>query len=117
GTVQGQWVVLHDGGTCEALPGGGGDGRIAALALCQQPRAADILVIGSGLGLCQAFLTLDSVRQVTWAQGDSDYMRQIIRLIPPNLRVADHRLRRLEGDVRARLAAEGARYDLVVINL
>ena len=68
-------------------------------------QAADILVIGSGLGLCQAFLTLDSVRQVTWAQGDSDYMRQISRLTPPDLRIADRRLRRLEGDVRERLAA------------
>ena len=117
GNLEGQWVVLRDGSTCEALPGGEGDARTAALALCQQPQAADILVIGSGLGLCQAFLSLDSVRQVTWAQGDGDYMRRVIQLIPPGLRIDDHRLRRLEGDVRTRLAQEGERYDLVIINL
>ncbi len=117
GTVQGRWVVLRDGAACEALPFGGGDGRTAALALCQQPRAADILVVGSGLGLCQAFLTLDTVRQVAWAQGDSGFMRQIAAHAPPDLRVADRRLRRLEGDLRTRLTAEGARYDLVILNL
>ena len=117
GSIPGQWVVLRDGGVCEVLPGGSGSGRIAALALCQQPRAADILVIGSGLGLCQAFLALDSVRQVTWAQGDPGYMRQLAGRVPPACRVADRRLHGLEDDLRARLAADGARYDLVILNL
>jgi spermidine synthase len=116
GLYREQWVVLRDGGTCEALPDTGGNGRIAAIGLSQHPGAKQILVIGSGLGLCQALLTLETVEEVTWAQGDNDYMRRIGPLVPPAFQTPNPRLRLLEGDLRARLAAEGPRYDLVILN-
>jgi len=117
GTYQGQWVVVREGGVAEALPDEAGTGRKAAIALCQNPGAKRVLVIGSGLGLCRQFLRLPQTENVTWAHCDSEYVKQINKFVPEDLKVSDNRFCPVAGDIRAKLAGEKNYYDLVIINL
>ncbi len=117
GVYQDQWVALRDGATCEVLPDTSGSGRTAGTALCQNPGARSILVIGSGLGLCYRLLTLPQIEQVTRAHSDGAYVRTVERYIPPQFKVDDDRLQRYGGDIRTRLAAMTNQFDLVLLNL
>ncbi|UCE47019.1 MAG: hypothetical protein JSW47_15585, partial [Phycisphaerales bacterium] len=117
GTYQDQWVAIREGGVVEALPDESATGRTAAMTLCQQPDAKNILVIGSGLGLCRQFLNLPQIDTVTWAHCDSDYLQKVNEFIPPEFRITDQRLKSLAGDIRPVLAAQQGFFDLVVLNL
>ncbi|HUW19967.1 MAG TPA: 4Fe-4S binding protein [Sedimentisphaerales bacterium] len=117
GVYQGQWVAVREGSACEALPDHESAGRIAAIGLCQNPRAARILVIGSGLGLCYEFLRLPQIENVTWAHCDSEYVQEVEKFIPAELRIKDPRFHKLAGDVRTLLDEEKQHYDLVILDL
>jgi len=117
GTYQGQWVAIREGGVTEALPDKSAAGRIAAIALCQNPDARKVLVIGSGLGLCRELLQLPQIQTVAWAHCDSEYVQKVSEFIPPGLQVTDRRLKPLSGDVRSALAGKQERFDIVVLNL
>lgn len=117
GTYRGQWVAIREGGVAEALPDESAAGRIAAVALCQKPDAANILVVGTGLGLCREFLKLPQIQTVTWTHCDRQYALEVNRFIPAELRVTDPRLHLLAGDVRAMLAGKQKMYDIVIVNL
>ncbi|MEE9370311.1 MAG: hypothetical protein V3W45_02465, partial [Sedimentisphaerales bacterium] len=117
GLYHGQWVAVREGSVCEALPDESTTGRIAAIGLCQNPDAERVLVVGSGLDLCYQFLRLPQVEHVTWAHSDNEYVQEVSRFIPPELKVADKRFYHLAGDIRSLLAKEKRYYDLVIINL
>ncbi len=104
GDYQGQWVVLNQGSICEALPYEAASGRVAAIGLCQKPDAKNILVVGSGLGICRELLNLAQIQEVTWAHPDSEYVQEINRFIPSEFRIADQRFYPFAGDVRELLA-------------
>jgi len=117
GVYQGQWIAVREGSTCEVLPDESSAGRIAAIGLCQNPKAARVLVIGSGLGLCRQFLRLPQIEDVTWTHCDSEYVQEVDRFIPARLKINDRRFHKLAGDVRSLLTEKEQYYDLVVLNL
>jgi predicted membrane-bound spermidine synthase/Na+-translocating ferredoxin:NAD+ oxidoreductase RnfG subunit len=117
GVYRDQWVAVREGSVCEALPDKSSAGRIAAIALCQNPGAKRVLVIGSGLGLCYEFLYLKQIEKVTWVHSDSEYVQKVGNFIPLKFRTSDGRLNLLSGDVRSLLAKEKQYYDLVILNL
>ncbi|GAI20137.1 unnamed protein product, partial [marine sediment metagenome] len=110
GVYQGQWVAIREGSTCEALPDHESAGRIAAITLCQKPKAKRVLVIGSGLGLCHEFLRLPQIETISWAHCDNEYVRELNRFIPPELKITDERFYPLAGDVRSLLTEEKPHY-------
>ena len=117
GTYRGQWVVLSQGSTVEAIPDKETTGRIAAIALSQKPDAKKILVVGSGLGLCYEFLHLPQIKNVTWTQCDNEYIRSVDKWLPAQFKTNDSRLLCPPGDIRAQLANQENSYDIVIINL
>jgi spermidine synthase len=117
GVYQDQWIAVREGSVCEALPDKSNTGQIAAIALCQNPDAKTVLVIGSGLGLCQEFLLLPQIEQVTWTNSDSEYVQMVDDFIPLKFKIDDKRLHLLKGDIRSQLAKDKRCYDLVIINL
>jgi len=117
GTYRGQWLAVREGSVCETLPDDESAGRIAAIHLSQRPDARNILIIGSGLGLCYKFLELPQIQQLTWTHYDSQYVQQLEQYIPTELKVTDERLRRVAGDVRSMLSKQKQYYDIVILNL
>ena len=117
GFYQDQWVVVREGSTCEVLPGESSAGRIAAIGLCQNPDAARILVVGSGLGLCYEFLRLPQTEIITWAHCDNEYVQMADRFIPPKLKITDERLEASADDARSLLDKKKQYYDIAIINL
>jgi spermidine synthase len=117
GTYHGQWVVISQGSTCEALPDKAASGRIAATVLSQKPDAKKILVIGSGLGLCYEFLLLDQIEQITWTHYDNQYAQKIDSFLPAQFKISDRRLSCPAGDIRSQLDKLKNFYDIVIINL
>jgi spermidine synthase len=117
GIYHDQWVAVREGSVTEALPDESTAGRIAAIGLCQNPDAERVLVIGSGLGLCRELLKLPQIEDVTWTHCDNEYVQQVNKFIPPELKISDERFGRLAGDVRSLLARKKQYYDLVILNL
>ncbi len=117
GIYQGQWIAIREGSVVETLPDESSAGRIAAMSLSQKPDANEILVIGSGLGLCNKLLELPQIESVIWAHYDNEYVNKINRYIPTDLRVTDPRLDFLNYDVRSFLAGEQQSFDIVTLNL
>jgi len=117
GVYHGQWVAVREGSVTESLPDESTAGRIAAIGLCQNPDAKRVLVIGSGLGLCKELLKLPQIEDVTWTHCDNEYVQQVGKFIPPELKVSDERFHRLAGDVRSLLAEKKQYYELVILNL
>jgi predicted membrane-bound spermidine synthase/Na+-translocating ferredoxin:NAD+ oxidoreductase RnfG subunit len=117
GTYRGQWVAIREGSVAEALPDESSAGRIAAIALCQKPDARNVLVIGSGLGLCRELLQLPQIENVTWTHCDSEYVQKVNRYIPLELKITDERFETTTGDVRSLLAGRHESFDIVILNL
>jgi len=117
GVYQGQWVVVSQGSVCEALPDRSTASQIAALSLCQNPSAEHILVIGSGLGLCNELLRLPQIKTVDWAHTDTEYVRCVNEFIPEEFRINDRRFQPLSEDVRSSLVWKKQYYDIVIVNL
>jgi len=117
GLYRGQWLVVRQGSVVEALPDEAAAGRIAALTLCQNPKARRILVIGSGLGLSQQFLRLGQTEKVTWGHCDRQYLMKLGKFIPADMRITDGRLDYIADDVRSMLAGIKEDNDIVIINL
>jgi spermidine synthase len=117
GVYQDQWVAIREGSVCEALPNKSAAGQIAALSLCQNPGAENVLVVGSGLGVCYEFLRLPQIKSVTWAHCDSEYAQKVDRTISPQFKITSERFHRLDGDVRMLLSSRKQYYDIVIVNL
>ena len=117
GIYNGQWVAVREGSVVETLPDETTAGRVAAIGLCQKPDASKVLVIGSGLGLCQGLLQLPNIENVTWAHCDSEYIQKVNKFIPPELAINDRRLHPLAGDVRALLPEKQQLFDIVFLDL
>ncbi len=117
GTYRGQWVVVSQGSTCEALPDKAGNGRIAATVLSQKPDAKKILVVGSGLGLCYEFLLLPQIEQVTWTHSDNQYAQKADSFLPAQFKISDSRLSCPAGDIRSQLGGLKKFYDIVIVSL
>jgi predicted membrane-bound spermidine synthase/Na+-translocating ferredoxin:NAD+ oxidoreductase RnfG subunit len=117
GIYQSQWVVMSQGSVIETLPDDSAAGRIAAIGLCQKPDSTKVLVVGSGLGLCQQFLRLPQIQTISWAHCDGEYVQKIDRVIPSEFKIIDDRLHRQQGDIRSLLAEEKKAFDIVILNL
>jgi len=117
GVYQSQWVVMSQGSVIETLPDESTTGRIAAIGLCQRPDSRNVLVIGSGLGLCQQFLNLPQIQTISWTHCDSEYVQKVDRVIPSEFKIIDDRLHRLAGDIRLSLAEKKRLFDIVILNL
>ena len=117
GSYQGQWLTVRQGSVAEAMPDAESAGRIAAICLSQNPKAKNVLVIGSGLGLCRRLLRLEQIEQVTWAYPDTEYTNKVEEFMPPGFRITDKRFDRLATDVRHLSAQKRPNYDLAIINL
>ncbi|MGD8501671.1 MAG: hypothetical protein PVJ86_13550, partial [Phycisphaerales bacterium] len=117
GTYQDQWVAIREGTVAEALPDKSASGRIAAIGLCQKPDAKNVLVIGSGLGLCRELLRLPQIETIAWAHCDSEYVKKVSGFIPLELKITDARLRPIADDVRSLLAKKQELFDIVILNL
>ena len=117
GNYQGQWLTIRQGSVIEAMPDAESAGRIAAICLCQNPKAKKILVIGSGLGLCRRLLQLEQIEQVTWAHSDTEYALKVEEFVPPRFKITDERFHRLTTDIRDLSVQKQRHYDLVIVNL
>jgi len=117
GVYQDQWVVMREGSVIETLPNDSTAGQIAAICLCQKPNSDKVLVIGSGLGLCQQFLRLPQIQTISWSHCDNEYVQEVIKVIPSEFEIVDDRLHRPDGDIRSLLAAEKQAFDIVILNL
>jgi spermidine synthase len=117
GTYRDQWISLSEGSVVEALPDESSAGRIAAVVLCQKPDAENVLVVGSGLGLCHHILRLPQIETVTWTHCDSQYVRKIGEVIPAELRITDGRFNLLDHDIRPVLEQQQGSFDAVILNL
>ncbi|MFH1613509.1 MAG: hypothetical protein ABIG61_00285 [Planctomycetota bacterium] len=117
GVYQSQWTVLCQGSICESLPAEAAAGKIAAISLCQKPDAKNILVVGSGLGICRQFLQLPQIQVVSWTHSDSEYVWKVNRYVPAELKIDDPRFQPFAGDVRLLLTRKQQLFDIVIINL
>jgi predicted membrane-bound spermidine synthase len=117
GTYRGQWVVMSQGSVCEAVPEKESAGRIAAIGLCQNPAAGTVMVIGGGLGVCEALLKLGQMRQVLWAHYDGQYVGRLLQAVPDELKIKDERFRPFAGEVRLLAGQATSKFDIVIVNL
>ncbi|MCP4261444.1 MAG: 4Fe-4S binding protein [Planctomycetes bacterium] len=117
GVYQNQWVVMREGSVIETLPNESTAGRIAATGLCQKPDSNKVLVIGSGLGLCQQFLRLPQIQTISWSHCDNEYVQEVKKVIPPEFKIIDDRLHLPDGDIRSLLVEEKQAFDIVILNL
>jgi spermidine synthase len=117
GTYQGQWVAVCQGSVCEALPDTSSAGQIAAMCLAQKPDARSVLVIGSGLGLCNEMLRLNQIERLAWAHTDAKYIDAILRHVPRDMLPPAARFSRIAGDIRQVLSGGTQDYDLAILNL
>jgi spermidine synthase len=117
GNYRGQWLTIRQGTVIEAMPDAESAGRIAAICLCQNPKAKNILVIGSSLSLCRRFLQLEQIEQVTWAHSDTEYALKVEEYVPEEFKITDKRFTRLSTDIRDLATEKRQSYDLVIINL
>jgi len=117
GNYQGQWLTIRQGSVAEAMPDAESAGRVAAICLCQNPKAKKVLVIGSGLELCRQLLRLEQIDRVTWAHSDTEYAGKVEEFVPEELKITDERFRRLTADIRDLSAQKQQSYDIVIINL
>jgi len=116
GSYQGQFLVFREGSVCEALPDREQAGRIAAIGLCQNTGAERVLVLGSGIGLCQALLKIPSLQVVDWSHPDAQYVRRIGDHLPEEQRIKDRRFAALAKDIRDHLRDHPSHYDIVIVN-
>ena len=117
GAYQGQWIAVREGSVIEALPNESDAGRKAAIALCQKPDARNVLVIGSGLGLCRGLLQLPQIENVTWTHFDNEYVQKVNKYIPSELKIDDERFHSVAADVRPMLSDRRDFFDIVILDL
>jgi spermidine synthase len=117
GRYHDQWLALREGSVCEALPNEEEAGQTAALALCQNPQAKRVLVIGSGLAVCNRFLMLPQMEEVAWASTDAQYMKWLLQHVPSDFWAGDNRFQPAEGEMRRYLDTRQDHFDLIIVNL
>ena len=117
GQQGGQWIVMRDGGVCEVLPNEEDSGRTAAIALCQNPQAQRVLVVGSSLAVCRRFLALPQVEEVAWTHPDPEYVRRLPEFIPQEFAINDKRFHPAADEVRQSLENVSDHFDVVVVSL
>ncbi len=117
GQQGGQWIVMRDGGVCEVLPNEEDSGRTAAIALCQNPQAQRVLVVGSSLAVCRQFLALPQVEEVAWTHPDPEYVRRLPEFVPREFAVNDKRFQPIADEVRRSLKNTTDRFDVVIVSL
>ncbi len=117
GADAGRWIVARNGRVYETVGDAVAAGRIVGMALAQNIRAEQVLVIGDGLAVCQGFLKSPNVKTVDWFAPDPQYVQSLLACLPEALHVSDPRLRYMTGDIGATLAGRPETYDIVVVNL
>lgn len=114
GVYRGQWLIVREGSVWDALPAGEAESAVVAVHLCQNPGARRVLLIGSGLGICQKFLTLPHIEKIVWAHTDPAYA-SALTFLPRS--ADDRRLVALRQDAREFLRHCHKEFDIVVVNL
>ncbi len=117
GRYHGQWVVMREGGVCEALPNEEEAGQTAATVLCQSPNATRALVIGSGLAVCRRLLLLPQMEAVVWTSPDSEYVDWLAQHGPGEFGIGDPRFHPVVRESREYLDATRDHFDLIIVNL
>ncbi|MBN2446030.1 MAG: hypothetical protein JXO22_04860, partial [Phycisphaerae bacterium] len=117
GQYRDQWIVVRDGAACETLPNLEAAGQTAAISLCQKPDARRVLIVGSGLALCERFLALPQIERVAWAHPDSEYVARVQQHLPAALRIDDTRFHPVTQELREYLAGEKGRFDIIIVHL
>lgn len=117
GQYAGQWIAMREGSVCEALPNEEEAGQTVATVLCQNPQAKRILVIGSGLAMCNRLLMLPQIEHVAWAHPDTEYAGRLLEILPSEFAVNDPRFHSVTGEVRRYLSDAKDGFDLVMVNL
>jgi spermidine synthase len=117
GVYHEQWEVVREGSVVETVPDEESSGRIAAIVLCQNPKAERVLVVGAGLGICRQLLRLPQIEHVAWGHSDIEYVQKANNLLPPQLRISDQRFSPIAEDVRVALQSQQNYYDIVIVNL
>jgi len=120
GTYRGQWIAMREGTVVDALPQATEAGREAAISLSQNPNAKRILVVGSGLAICQRLMLLPQIEQLTWAHYDSEYVEKINSFLPEKYKLSDSRISFYSGEVRSAFGGLTDRknyFDIVILDL
>jgi spermidine synthase len=117
GRYRSQWIVVREGGVCEALPNEEDAGQTVAIGLCQNPQATRALVIGSGLAVCNRLLLLPQMEEVAWANPDGEYTKWLLQHVPGEFWAGDKRFRAVAQEIRQYLDGTTNHFDLVIINL
>lgn len=118
GERKGDFLVMDGGGVVEVLPEEEHAAAVAAWAMAQNPKAARILVIGSGgLATGDRLHRLPQIREVVWLSPDPELPQQILAVLPPRLRERYGRITTPGQDVRRYLGGGAGRFDLILVNV
>ena len=117
GTYNSQWTVVKEGAVCETIPEREGAGRKIATVFAQNPKAENILLIGSGLNLCRILLEFPNLKNLYWSNPDKEYMSEVNKVAPEQFRISDSRFHPVEIDVMDFLRNEKKSFDMVIINV
>ncbi|MBN2182614.1 MAG: 4Fe-4S binding protein [Sedimentisphaerales bacterium] len=117
GVYQNQWIAMREGSVVETLPDESSAGQVAAITLSQKPDAKEIMVIGTGLGLCYKFLELPQIEEVAWSHCDGEYVKNVEKFIPARFKKSDPRLHIIGDDIREFLSREQQLFDIIILNL
>lgn len=113
-----QFLVLSNGGVCEALPRDEASSEIAAAHLAQNPTAKNVLVVGhSSLSIARQFLKLPQIDSITLMHPDPGYLPALLKHLPSGMDLPLERVRIPQGDVRTVLRKRENTFDLIVVHL
>lgn len=115
------WIAVREGSVCdissmESLPEESA-AQIAALHLCQNPKAQRVLLVGSGLAVARKFLKLPQIQEVAWVHPDTDYLENLQDHLPSKFQIKDRRFTPLKKDVRTVLADRKSCFDIVILDM
>lgn len=118
GEYQGEFVVMSWGSVGESLPNEEHAGEVIALCLAQNPQVRRVLIIGQGgLSLSLSLIQLPQMERITWCHFDSEYVRQVLKVLPERFARDCSRIEAPSQDVASFVAESSSTYDLVLLNI
>lgn len=112
-----QWIIVRDGAVCTSLPDKETAAETIAINLCQQPEAENILVIGSGINLCDKLSESFQIKHISWFLPDPKFIEKVNAFIPEASQVNNKKVTFLKDDIRTFLRENKQPFDAVIINL
>lgn len=112
-----QFWIVKNGSVCTAVPEQESAARIIATNLSQNPKATEILVIGSGFNICHELLKSSQIKRIYWFYPDYQFIEKVNSLLPAEKQIISPRLTIVKKDIRNFLEDKYSNLDLVIINL